>query len=111
MQIDFYGPWAKIARVNLCYWSLALGALLSSLTSSSGGGWPQWRGPDRNGISSEKVLSSWPEEGPKVLWRAAVGTGFSSFSVSQDRVCTMGNANDQDTIWCLDATSGKPIWP
>src|SRR3981081_3625094 len=85
-------------------------AFCFSLAKSSGDDWPQWRGPDRNGISSEKVLLSWPEEGPKVLWRAAVGTGFSSFSLSHERVYTMGNSSDQDTIWCLDASSGKPIW-
>jgi outer membrane protein assembly factor BamB len=70
--------------------------------------WPQWRGPNRNGISSEKV--NWPAEGPKSIWRAQVGTGFSSISVSHGRVYTMGNAEEKDTIWCLDAASGKPIW-
>ena len=67
---------------------------LCALTSSPAAEWPQWRGPDRNGISSERVPTTWPAEGPKVLWRAAVGTGFSSFSVSQGRVYTMGNTND-----------------
>jgi len=84
--------------------------LLCSLANSPGTDWPQWRGPDRNGISPEKVLTTWPESGPKVLWRAAIGTGFSSFSISHNRVYTMGNASDQDTIWCLDSNSGKEIW-
>ena len=74
------------------------------------GDWPQWRGPDRNGISSEKVSAVWPVEGPKGLWQASVGTGFSSISVSQGRVYTMGNTTNQDTIWCFDANTGKPLW-
>src|SRR6267142_3434844 len=77
---------------------------------SPGADWPQWRGRDRNGVSSERILTNWPAEGPKVLWRASVGTGFSSASISNGRVCTMGNANDRDTVWCFDALTGKLLW-
>ncbi len=72
--------------------------------------WPHWRGPNYNGVSSEKVQVPWPESGPKALWTASVGTGMSSISVSQERVYTMGNTNGEDTVWCLDATTGKEIW-
>ena len=85
----------------------AAGFVAGNLTA---GDWPQWRGPDRNGISSEKVSAVWPAEGPKVLWQASVGTGFSSLSVSQGRVYTMGNTTNQDTIWGFDANTGKPLW-
>ena len=88
-------------------WIAAAGLVAGNLTA---GDWPQWRGPDRNGISSEKVSAVWPAEGPKVLWQASVGTGFSSLSVSQGRVYTMGNTTNQDTIWCFDANTGKPLW-
>lgn len=84
------------------------GVLLSvSLTAAD---WPQWRGPDRNGISQEKISVKWPAEGPNILWRASVGTGFSSASISDGRVFTMGNAKEKDTIWCFDAVTGKEIW-
>jgi outer membrane protein assembly factor BamB len=76
--------------------------------NARGGDWPQWRGPNRNGTSLEDV--KWPDDGPKVIWKAAVGTGFSSVSVSLGRAYTMGNADEKDTIWCLDAASGKTIW-
>jgi len=86
-----------------------LGVLaLVLLVDARASDWPQWRGPNRNGISSEKV--NWPEGGPKTIWRAQVGTGFSSISVSHGWVYTMGNADEKDTIWCLEAASGKPIW-
>jgi outer membrane protein assembly factor BamB len=78
------------------------------LVSARGSDWPQWRGPNRNGVSSEKV--NWPADGPKTVWRAQVGTGFSSISVSKGRVYTMGNADEKDTIWCLDAANGKAVW-
>ncbi len=53
--------------------------------------WPQWRGPNRDGVSSETGwLTSWPREGPNVLWHKEVGTGFSSVAVRDRRL--KGNA-------------------
>src|SRR5881296_2054598 len=61
------------------------------VSASHAADWPQWRGPN-------------------VLWRGSIGTGFSSMSVSNGRLYTMGNAHDQETIWCFDAVNGKEIW-
>ena len=77
---------------------------------SFGADWPQWRGPGRDGFSSESVSPVWPADGPKVLWHAAVGTGFSSISVGLGRAYTMGNTTNNDTIWCFDAVTGKELW-
>ena len=87
--------------------------LLLALAASScfANEWPQWRGPHRNGISDEKGWSSqWPAAGPKVAWKAEVGTGFSSFSTSGNLVCTTGNKDNTDTVFCFDAASGKQVW-
>ncbi len=73
--------------------------------------WPQWRGPDRNGISTETGwLDTWPANGPKTAWKSHVGLGFSSFAVADGRVFTMGHAEDKDTVFCLDASTGREIW-
>ena len=72
--------------------------------------WPQWRGPARNGTSDEDILSSFPAEGPKILWKSDVGVGFSSFSVSNGRLYTLGHAGEQDTVFCFDARTGKEVW-
>jgi outer membrane protein assembly factor BamB len=85
----------------------ALACLASALFAAD---WPQWRGRIRDGVSPEKVSAKWPAEGPKLLWGAPVGTGFSSISVSEGRVFTMGNTNNQDTVWCFDAASGDELW-
>src|SRR3954471_19186542 len=71
--------------------------------------WPQWRGPDRNGISAETV-TTFSTSGPRLLWSAAVGTGFSSMSVATGRIYTMGNLDGQDTLWCFDAAKGRELW-
>jgi outer membrane protein assembly factor BamB len=92
--------------MKLCL--ILVAALLAATASAAD--WPQWRGPNRNGISSESISTSWPADGPKVLWRASVGTGFSSISISQGRAYTMGNTNNEDTVWCFDAAIGKTLW-
>jgi len=93
----------KLTGIGFALVSLLLGHAV-------GADWPQWRGPDRTGITSDKINTSWPSAGPKVLWRASIGTGFSSLAISHGRLFTIGNAGDQDTIWCLDSRSGKEIW-
>lgn len=84
----------------------------SGLTLSLGAAdWPQWRGPNRDGTTDESGwLTEWPADGPKQLWKASVGIGYSSMSVSQNRLYTLGNTADNDSVYCLDATTGKELW-
>ena len=57
-----------------------------------GGDWPQWRGPDRTGLSKESaLLRQWPRSGPALLWSAAnLGAGYGSLAVSGDRIFVQG---------------------
>lgn len=75
--------------------------------------WPQWRGPDYDGLSAETIPAELPAELP-VRWTAKVGTGFSSVVVVGDKVLTMGNRTvsgvETDTVWCLSARSGRVLW-
>jgi outer membrane protein assembly factor BamB len=89
----------------------ALALFASGATLASAADWFRWRGPDLNGISQETGWQAqWPVQGPKQLWTASVGTGFSSFSVKGERVYTMGNTAETDAVFCLDANSGKTLW-
>jgi outer membrane protein assembly factor BamB len=64
-----------------------------------------------NGISKEtNWTTAWPKEGPKQLWKADVGIGFSSMAVANGRVLTMGNHSDQDTVYCFNADTGALVW-
>jgi outer membrane protein assembly factor BamB len=98
-----------LSRSRVSFWQcLAIYLLLAGPAYAID--WPQWRGPDRIGITSEKINTSWPPAGPKVLWRASIGTGFCSLSISHGRLYTIGNASEQETLWCFDAQTGKVIW-
>ena len=86
-------------------------ALLLATPSSVATDWPHWRGPQGTGVSAESGWSAeFPAAGPKVLWKAEVGTGFSSVTVVGNRAFTMGNKNDEDSVCCLDVATGKVVW-
>ncbi|MCG8606428.1 PQQ-like beta-propeller repeat protein [bacterium] len=93
--------------------SLGVEAAYSAERSASDSGfdWPQWRGPNRDGLSPETgLLKNWPENGPEELWRISVGAGFSGVSVADGKLYTMWNENDSQYLICLDALSGKEFW-
>jgi outer membrane protein assembly factor BamB len=78
--------------------------------------WPQWRGPDRTGLSKEKgLLQDWPKDGPKLRWKATdIGTGYSTPIVVAGRVylqSTRGDKRgDKEVCLALDEHTGKPVW-
>lgn len=90
--------------------------LLLSLTSiaiaQTNGEWPQWRGANRDGISKETgLLKQWPEGGPPLVWKAkGAGFGYSSFSISQGRLFTMGLRGDREFVIAFDIATGKEAW-
>ncbi len=92
-------------------WYLSLALALAAASPLRAEDWPNWRGPHHNGISTESGwLAKWPADGPPQLWKTSVGLGFSSVAVCNGRACTMGNQKDIDTVFCLDAETGKLLW-
>jgi len=86
-------------------------ALLLAVAPARADDWTRWRGPQRNGQSAETGwLDAWPAEGPRILWKAQVGVGFSSFAVAGNRAYTIGHAEEADTVFCLDIEAGKVLW-
>lgn len=115
--MELRGPWDSLRRTTM--WYLLSAALafavcvigISSQGTAEAADWPNWRGPNHNGISDETGwTAAWPKDGPKLLWKASLGTGFSSIAVSSGRLYSMGNINDNDIIYCLDANTGKELW-
>jgi outer membrane protein assembly factor BamB len=74
--------------------------------------WPQFQGPDRNAISSEKgLLRKWPETGPKQIWSVAVGPGYGSPAVRDGEVYVLDRKDDiVDILRCLSLADGKELW-
>jgi outer membrane protein assembly factor BamB len=73
--------------------------------------WPRWLGPEGTGVSQ---ASNWKNNLEKQAWKAKVGIGFSTVSVADGRVYTMGHdgrkSGGNETVYCLDAKTGKSIW-
>ncbi len=91
--------------------NLLFGVLLAAAPLAHAGDWPNWRGPTRDGISTETGWTTqWPAGGPKQLWQAHVGLGCSAVHVSAGRAYTLGNKDETDTIYCFDAVTGKELW-
>ncbi len=70
--------------------------------------WPQWRGPQGNGVSQESIAAA--GGGLKILWRQNVGTGYAPASVRDGRLYTMGWKDDQDVVSAFNADKGEPLW-
>ena len=86
-------------------------AATGDLIASSEPGWPQFRGPRRDGISDERgLLQTWPEAGPKLVWsNTGIGRGYSSPVISKDRLYITGDAGDSLRIFAFDL-AGRKLW-
>src|SRR5678815_953382 len=101
----------KTKRVMLMAIGLAF-VLARQVMAQGGANWPQWRGPNRDGISKETgLLKQWPAEGPPLAWKAAgAGRGYSSFSIANGKLYTMGLRGDREFVIAFDIANGKEAW-
>jgi len=89
----------------------ALAALALAAAQGEKGDWPQYRGPQRAGISQETgLLKTWPETGPKALWRVPLGDGYSGISLAENRAFTMYSKDGAEFAAAFDAATGKELW-
>lgn len=101
---------------------------LTLVSPSIADDWPQWFGPQRDGIWRESgIVEKLPAEGPKLLWKAPIGTGYAGPAVSGDHVYVFdrllkdtselpddpfkrGEIPGQERLHCFDSATGKPVW-
>ena len=86
-------------------------ALLALSTTLPAVDWPQWRGPNRDGVVTDPSTSAdaLPAE-PKVLWKIDTGDGHASPVVEGNRLVFLDAENGQETAHCVDLATGKQIW-
>lgn len=91
----------------------ALTLIVAAATAVPAADWPQWRGPNRDGISSEQgLLQQWPQDGPKLAWQATdLGSGYSTPAVVGARLYVLANEGlDNEYVAAVSASDGKRIW-
>ncbi|MYA23756.1 MAG: PQQ-binding-like beta-propeller repeat protein [Gemmatimonadetes bacterium] len=87
----------------------ALPAVAQDWSRWQSSGWPQWLGPDRNGISPETGLFG-DEPSFEESWRVQGGKGFSGLSIVGNRIYTMYIHGGDEYAVCLDASNGEVLW-
>jgi len=77
----------------------------------AGEDWPVFLGSHHYGISTETdLLDSWPTQGPKLVWKRKVGTGYSAPSIRGNRLVVHHRIKDEEIVECLDAQTAKVLW-
>ena len=91
---------------------LAFACLLTVGSATAADDWAQWRGPNRNGISTETgLLKEWTGDGPELLWRTkGLGSAMSSVSISDGRIYTLGEKGGKTFLHCRGLDDGAEIW-
>jgi outer membrane protein assembly factor BamB len=104
--------WFDTERVNAAaVEDLKAAALPAPATADTAVGWPQWRGPNRDGVApAGPVNSDWTGGRPRPIWSTPCGSGYASLAVVGGRVYGHDYADGAERVFCFDAETGKPVW-
>jgi outer membrane protein assembly factor BamB len=102
----------KISVKWLRLFITSLSVHLAASALAAAGDWPQFRGSNRDGISSEQgLLKEWLASGPRLAWKATgLGAGYSAVSVVGNRLYTLGDSSGASRALALNTTDGKQVW-
>ena len=95
----------RARRRSLLVWLVLLG---SAVTAAD---WPQFLGPQRNGVYEGPALAaSWPAGGPRKVWERKIGQGFAGPVVAGDRLILFHRVGREEVVDAFDARTGVPRW-
>lgn len=102
--------------MNKSWWKLCLCLTAFAAAPALAADWPQWRGPNRDGISRDTgLLKTWPQGGPRILWSfEKAGAGYGCPVVVGGKLFILGSDDpdkgDKEFALCLDTKDGSEIW-
>jgi outer membrane protein assembly factor BamB len=90
---------------------LADATIIEEKLAPPSAGWPQWRGPHRDGVvHAPDLLTDWPRNGPATLWHKTIGIGYSSFAVKDGWAYTLFSDGEYEVVVCWDVKNGEERW-
>lgn len=96
-----------MTKTNLLLVTVAVALVATAATAAD---WPNFRGPNHDGISAESGLKTEWDSAIPMKWERTLGSAFSSFAVVDGKLYTCGTKNKQQVLYCLNAGTGETIW-
>ena len=98
-------------RVPAFVWTCVFCAVVCEPQLGVSQDWPQWRGPNRDGVATGSLLpTEWPTGELKPVWKIPLGDGYSAPVIVGGKLFTHDRENDDEFVYCLDAATGKQVW-
>ncbi|MFQ5718373.1 MAG: PQQ-binding-like beta-propeller repeat protein [Acidobacteriota bacterium] len=106
--------WHTLPAVSLLVGVASVAALFTATPTPAADPeavWNQYGGPHQDFVApAGELASAWPAEGPRTIWSRPLGDGYSAIVVQSGRVFTMYRAGEQESIICMNASTGKTVW-
>lgn len=89
-----------------------LAAVLMATTAAMAADWPQFRGPNADGVAPQAMMNAdWKTHAPKEMWRISMSDdGFAGPAVANGRLYIIDHKGDQDVVRCIGMADGKDLW-
>ncbi len=93
-------------------WFVSILFSMPIFVQAADGPWNQWRGPDRDDLSTETgLLQEWPAGGPEKVWEFKdCGIGYAGPAIVGSRLYILGSRDGEEFLLCVDTTNGEEVW-